>query len=263
LDSKGNLLATSVRAFSVCADPSIIGNRQLEVARVVAPLLQMSETEVVQKINARQRQNAKGEIINTSQNECLKQKVPQETWLKIQAAMRNFGVNEKKALPSEQALYRNIGKKGIYVGPPDQLRLYTQHAQAAHVLGFVATEPLKINGPSVNETIGREGIEATFNSKLAGVRGWRITEKDSRHREVVPMREQEVQPRDGLNVVLTLDSAIQNIVEETLAEGMEKNAPQSISAIVVRPRTGEILAMATLPNFDPNHLDSSSAEARR
>jgi cell division protein FtsI/penicillin-binding protein 2 len=62
--------------------------------------------------------------------------------------------------------------------------------------------------------------------------------------------------------VLTIDSVVQHIVESALAEAMEKHSPVSISGTVVRPRTGEILAMATLPNFDPNHREGS-AEARR
>ena len=77
------------------------------------------------------------------------------------------------------------------------------------------------------------------------------------------LREQDVEPHDGLNVVLTIDSVIQNIVETALAEAMEKHSPFSISGIVIRPRTGEILAMATLPNFDPNNPGASPADARR
>jgi cell division protein FtsI/penicillin-binding protein 2 len=61
-----------------------------------------------------------------------------------------------------------------------------------------------------------------------------------------------VAPRDGLNVVLTIDAGLQNIVEANWRKGV-KAFPISISCIMVRPRTGEILAMATLPNFDPNH----------
>jgi cell division protein FtsI/penicillin-binding protein 2 len=77
------------------------------------------------------------------------------------------------------------------------------------------------------------------------------------------MREQEVQPRDGLNVVLTIDSVIQHMLESALAEGMEKHTPISICGIVIRPRTGEILAMATLPNYDPNQPGIASPDARR
>jgi cell division protein FtsI/penicillin-binding protein 2 len=77
------------------------------------------------------------------------------------------------------------------------------------------------------------------------------------------MREQDVEPRDGLNVVLTIDSMVQHIVESALADALEKHSPLSISGIVVRPRTGEILALATLPNFDPNNPGTAPTDARR
>jgi cell division protein FtsI/penicillin-binding protein 2 len=80
---------------------------------------------------------------------------------------------------------------------------------------------------------------------------------------MVSRREQDVEARDGLSVVLTIDSVIQHIVETALAEAMEKHSPVSISGIVVRPRTGEILALATLPNYDPNNPGSATADARR
>ena len=70
-------------------------------------------------------------------------------------------------------------------------------------------------------------------------------------------------PRDGLNVVLTIDAGLQNIVENELAAGMQKHSPISISCIMLRPRTGEILAMATLPNYDPNHPGLFPMDARR
>jgi cell division protein FtsI/penicillin-binding protein 2 len=70
--------------------------------------------------------------------------------------------------------------------------------------------------------------------------------------ELVVFREQDVEARPGLNVVLTIDSGLQDIVESELAKAWTINTPVSITAIVVRPRTGEILALANLPNFDPN-----------
>jgi cell division protein FtsI/penicillin-binding protein 2 len=79
----------------------------------------------------------------------------------------------------------------------------------------------------------------------------------------VALREQNVEPEDGLNVVLTIDSVIQHIVETALAAAMEQHAPISISGIVARPRTGEILALATLPNYDPNEYNHFPFEALR
>ncbi len=98
------------------------------------------------------------------------------------------------------------------------------------------------------------GLKNLLTTELRGASGWRETRKDNRGNELVTERNEDVQAHDGLNVVLTIDTAIQNIVETALAEAVKKHAPESITAIVMRPHTGEILAMATLPTFDPNNL---------
>src|SRR5438132_11041356 len=96
LDIKGTLLATRMPARTVCADPALIGNRQADVARVVAPLLQMSEGEILQKLSPRVRQTDKG-LSLTNHYVVLKRKVPLETWQKLQTVMNSlsFGVDEK------------------------------------------------------------------------------------------------------------------------------------------------------------------------
>ena len=265
LDAKGNLLATSVFVKTVCADPALIGNRQAEVARAIAPLLQVGESELMQRLKPRLAQSPQGTIV-TNRYVVLKRKVPVESWQKIQMVMTNvsFGLDEKKLSRSEQAFYRNLRRAAIYVEKlDDQLREYPNTNLAAHVLGYVGMDEREVNGRPLLETSGKDGIERSCNAKLMGVRGWRVTETDRPGREVVPLREQDVEPHDGLNVVLTLDSVVQNVVESALAEAMDKHSPLSASGIVVRPRTGEILAMATLPTFDPNHPGAASEDARR
>ena len=265
LDAKGNLLATSVPVKTVCADPSLMGAHQAEVASAIAPLLQTTAGDLLQRITPRIRQNTTGGV-STNRYVVLKRKVPLETWQKIQAAMTNlsFGLDEKKLARTEQAFYRDLRRKSVFVEPlDDQLRVYPNQALAAHVLGYVGMEDRPVNGSVIQETVGKDGIEQSFNSKLAGVPGWRVTETDRQQRELVALREQDVESHDGLNVVLTIDSVIQHILESALAEGMEKHTPISISGMVVRPRTGEIMAMATLPNFDPNKPGDSTPDRRR
>ncbi len=263
LDCRGNLLSTSVLVKTVCADPSLIGGRQAEVARVLAPLLQMNETELYQRLLPRVRQD---ETVEPATNRFvrLKTKVPVETWQTVQSAMANlsFGVDEKKLPASEQAFYRVLRQKAVFARD-DELRVYPNETLAAHVLGYTQTEERVINNTTVTDISGRDGIELTLNSALSGVRGWRLTETDHRGRELVPLREQDVEARDGQNVVLTIDAVVQHIVESELAEALEQHDPISISGIVVRPRTGEILALATLPSFDPNHPGAASPDARR
>lgn len=254
LDVKGNLLATSVFLKQVCADPSLLGTNQVEVAHLLAPLLQTNENRLVQLLLPVLRRSTNG-IALTNRYVCLAKRVPLETWSKIQAGMNllDFGVDEKKCLKAQRVFYQTLRQKAIFA-EDEQIRTYPNQSMAAHVLGYTAVEEHEVDHRVLHEIVGRNGIELSFNDKLAGSRGWRLTETDRSHREVVTLREQDVEPEDGLNVVLTIDSVIQHIVETALAEGMEKNSPISISGIVIRPRTGEILAMANLPTYDPNEF---------
>ena len=263
LDVKGNLLATSVFVKTICANPALIGNRQEEVARAIAPLLQMKESELIQRLMPRLGLDGKG-ATTTNRYVVLKRKVQVETWQKIQMTMTNlsFGLDEKQLTAAERAFYRDLRRAAIFP-ENDQLRIYPNQSLAAHVLGYVGMEEREVDGHPLPDNPGKDGIERSFNSKLTGARGWRVIEMARPGREVVALREQDVEPRDGLNVVLTIDSVVQHIVESALAEAMEKHSPISVSGMVVRPRTGEILALAVLPNFDPNNLLASSADVRR
>jgi cell division protein FtsI/penicillin-binding protein 2 len=262
LDAHGNLLATSIFVKTVCADPGLIGNQQAVVARQLAPLLQMSEGDLYQRLLPRLLKNQKGETV-TNRYVVLQRKVADETWQKIQMAMTNFsfGVDEKKLSRAGRAFFHDLRASAIFTDlVDDQLRVYPNGSLAAHALGFVGTE----NGSNhVSQTVGRDGVELVLNSALSGVAGWRLTQTDRQKRELVALRDEDVQARDGLNVVLTIDAAIQHIVETSLADALQKHTPISITAVVTRPRTGEILAMVTLPNFDPNNPGASSADARR
>ena len=264
LDVRGNVLATSTFAKTVCADPALMNERQADVvARAIAPLLDVNDRALFQRLATRTRLNDKGET-NLVQYVRLKQRVPMETWDKIQAAMTNlsFGVDEKKLSKTEQASYRALRQKAVFA-EDYPIRVYPNQSLAAHILGFAQTEDAEINSNVVSEIVGTDGIEKTMNAKLSGVPGWRLTEMDRRGRELVALRDQDLGARDGLNVVLTIDSVIQNIMESALADAMEKHTPISISGIAIRPKTGEIVAMATLPNFNPNNPGASSPDARR
>ena len=262
LDAHGNLLATSIFVKTVCADPVLIGTQQAVVARSLAPLLQMSEGDLYQRLLPRLMKNQKGETV-TNRYVVLQHKVADETWQKIQLTMSrmSFGVDESKLPKNRRAFFRDLRQSAIFTDPVDgQLRLYPNGSLAAHALGFMGTE----NGSNrVSQTVGRDGMELVLNSALSGVAGWRVTQTDRQKRELVALRDEDVQARDGLNVVLTIDAAIQHIVETSLADALQKHTPISITAVVTRPRTGEILAMVTLPNFDPNNPGASSADARR
>ncbi len=256
-DIRGDLLATTVPVKTICADPSLLGDRLPEMAKALAMLLNTNETYLAQRLVPRFSAAVAG-AVRTNQYVVLKRKVRVEEWQEIQHALaeETFGISGRKLTKAEKTLLRNLQHKTIYA-EDDQLRVYPSKTLAAHVLGFVGT------GESGVPMTGKDGIERVLNEQLSGARGWRQTEKDKRGGELVARRQQDVPARDGLNVVLTLDAGLQHIVESELAEAMRKHTPISVSAIVTRPRTGEILALVTLPNFDPNEPGAVPVEALR
>ena len=264
LDSRGNLLATSIPVKTVCANPSLIGSQQAVVAHALAPLLQMNEGELSQKLFPRLSKNEKGETVTNNLHYVRLQKnVTEETWQKIQLAMSRLspGVDEKKLAKTDRESLRNLRQSAIFA-EPDQMRVYPNGSLAAQVLGFPGVEEFKLDGHPISQISGRDGIELALNSALGGVAGWRVTQTDRQQRELVALRDEDVQPRDGLNVVLTIDAAIQHNLEAALADAMQKHTPRSITGIILRPRTGEILAMASFPNYDPNQLSTVTTNAR-
>ncbi len=264
LDAHGNLLATSVPVRTVCADPSLIGNQQAVVARALAPLLQMPEAELYQKLFFHVFRDEKGQMVTNNLHYVRLQKnISDDTWQKIQDTMSqlNFGVDEEKLSRTDREFYRNLRQYAIFA-EPGEMRVYPDGALAAQVLGFCGVEDVTMDDHVFSKIAGRDGIEAALNSKLSGVAGWRVTETDRAQHELVALRDENVQPRDGLNVVLTVDSVIQNILETSLAKAMKEHTPRSITGIVIRPSTGEILAMATLPNYDPNQPSTISPDTR-
>ncbi len=145
---------------------------------------------------------------------------------------------------------RNLKLKGI-VFEDQFLRSYPNGALASHVLGFVDAEHK-----------GVQGIEYSMEQYLQGIAGYEVIERDRKGREIRALRDEEIGPRDGYNVILNIDQVIQNIAETELQKAMIEHRPQAGVIIVSRPKTGEILAMSCRPTFDPND-PSAPADARR
>ena len=264
LDVNGNILATSIPVRTICADPSLLGTFQPQVAHAVAPLLKLSEAELVQKLTPRIVRAPNGDLVTNNLHYVrLARLMPEETWRQVVSAMTNltFGVDEKKLPRSQKGFFHNLREHALF-SEPDQMRVYPNGSLAAQVIGFPAAEEVKISGRLVTQIVGRDGVELAMQKQLSGVAGWKVTETDRAQHELVALRDEDVHPRDGLNVVMTLDSVVQHIVETALAEALQKHTPRSITGIVMRPHTGEILAMASLPNYDPNQSATITPETR-
>jgi len=131
-------------------------------------------------------------------------------------------------------------------------RRYPGGSFLCHVLGFVGTDDR-----------GLEGLEARFNDLLVGEPGERPVHRDGLGRKL-GIADAEGKPvRHGKSLVLTIDSRIQHIVEEELALACEEHKPESACAVVMDPWTGDILAMAGSPVFDPAHFQESPKSSYR
>ncbi|MBU6408757.1 MAG: hypothetical protein KGR98_00075, partial [Verrucomicrobia bacterium] len=260
LDIHGNPLGTSVSVETVCADPSAMRGEQALVARTIAPLLRMNDADVYPRLFPVVGRDRGGLLVtNHLYYAPLCKDVSEDTWKKIHLAMQNLRV-AGSGRAFDLSLYE-LRHEAIFA-EPSQMRVYPNGALAAQVLGFCTMKDVDMEGHVISQMAGRDGIEAALNPVLTGVAGWQVAGMDGNRRELIPMRDEDVQPRDGLNVVLTIDSVIQHIVESALADAMQKHSPLDATAIVVRPQTGEILALASLPAYDPNHLNTVTTKTR-
>jgi len=139
------------------------------------------------------------------------------------------------------------------VGLADRMhRAYPMGDSLAHVIGWVGRD----GG-------GLEGIELTYDEHLRGRDGRQSTIRDARRRALRRSGQSIVSPVDGGHLVLTLDTEIQRIAEEALSRSLTEFEAESGVVIVMSPTSGEVLAMASLPAFDPNNPAASAAHRRR
>lgn len=138
----------------------------------------------------------------------------------------------------------------------EPLRHYTEGALMAHILGYmgrISPEELpayQARGYLPDDLVGLAGVERSEEETLRGIRGQKHIEVDAFERPVRVIASQE--PIPGYNLFLTVDVELQRAVEAALREGMRQAGSKVGVAIVMDPRTGEILAMVSLPSFDNN-----------
>lgn len=135
-------------------------------------------------------------------------------------------------------------------------RWYTAPNLATHLIGFTGeTEELNEEGKPEAKVSGRFGIEASMEDYLAGRDGWREHLRDARGLVVPGNSSSLMPPRAGLNVQLTIDMGLQAIVEEEMDACLEEFKSVRGAVILMDPKTGEVLAMASRPHFDLNRRD--------
>ena len=135
--------------------------------------------------------------------------------------------------------------KGMVI-EEQEVRVYPEGELAAHAIGYVGFDF------DSERRVGRYGVEGFFDSRLRGDFGWLSGERDGAG-QFIGVAASEFRPaEDGADVVLTIDRVIQSFVEKELKDGVERYGAERGSIIVMNPKTGAILGMATYPTFDPN-----------
>jgi cell division protein FtsI (penicillin-binding protein 3) len=124
---------------------------------------------------------------------------------------------------------------------PESIRLYPNRELAAHVIGFEGAEGA-----------GLEGIERAFNAHLAGVPGKALVERDALGRDVSAAPAIRKPPRPGGGVSLTIDRTIQYLAEREIDLAYRRTGARAALAVVMDPHTGDLLALAIRPTFNPN-----------
>lgn len=124
----------------------------------------------------------------------------------------------------------------------------------------------KIAGPILggmtSENQGRDGIEKYFNNELRGIDGSIINYRDGRRKIQRIIDFPRVEPKNGNNIYLTIDLTYQSIAEDELKKGVERFSAENGSVIIMNPKTGEILALAQYPEFDPSSNEPSNLNNR-
>lgn len=164
---------------------------------------------------------------------------------------KNFVWLKRKVAPELSSKVENLNIAGI-AQVKEPKRFYPNGSLASHIIGFTGID-----------NKGLEGVELYCDSYLSGIKGWRLAQQDAKRRQVICWGDKFILPTDGYNVVLTIDSVIQSIVERQLRKAAAKYKAVSATVIVMQPKTGEILALYNYPDYDLNNFQDYKIDIRR
>ena len=230
-DANMQVLAESAEVERVVVSPkAVVGDlkdeaekqvRQQTLAQILADSLSLDYETVLAKVQK-----------TDSEYEIIAQKVDKDVAKELYAALEKAGCT------------------GVY-SEPDTKRYYQQGAFLSAVLGYVSSD-----------NNGAYGLEAEYNDVLSGTAGRLVRVQNAQNQDMTPETEQYIPAQDGDSLVLTIDSDIQNFLEKHLETALADNpqARDGVSGIVMNVKTGEVLAMASLPDYDPNNSHTITNE---
>jgi len=215
LANDGFPLATNEDAFLVFASRPDLNDNSAQIAEKLSPLLESDYP--------------------ASMAALIKERLGREdlVWVPL----------KHKVSPEVKKIIEDLQIKGIGF-QEESRRSYPEGSMAAHLLGFVGADA---NGADK----GYFGLEGYYDLELKGRAGLLRREKDASGKPILVGETKEEKQENGRDIVTTIDRAAQIIVEKNLEQGLKKYGAVSGSVVIMEPQTGEVLAMASLPAYDP------------
>ena len=216
LDTNGQTLVMSATAYIVSVEPGKVQDVQA-FARVVSPILGLSEEKVAEKASQRGKSSV-----------TLKRQVSRETADQLRQL--------KQSKDAETA-----AAASALLFDEDVRRVYLRGAFLTQTLGLV-----NVDG------VGQSGLEQQYETLLRGEAGRSMRSVDGKARPIYDSGNLYIEPQDGSTIRLTIDATIQEIVEKAMRECYEVNKAQAVHTLVMDVYTGAVLAMCSKPDYDPN-----------
>ena len=256
-DRNGKVLAISGPEKTVYLNLAVAADHRDQAARTAGALLGLSAGEVARRARSHLSGTAK-DAARAPAAVVLKHHVSVAEWQAIASALEleAFGYNLAKLTPREKAELNKL-RHHLLFARDTQTRFYPWGECLSHVVGFAARGS---NGIGLE---GKCGIEKTYNALLAGTFGRCVSRQDAAGHELPQARTEHRLPADGGHVVLTVDLRLQQILERALCAGRAQSQARAASALLMDPRTGEILALASLPNFNAQDPGAAAHETWR
>lgn len=158
---------------------------------------------------------------------------------------------KRKISDEESQAVRKLNLKGVYFTKENK-RFYPERNLASQVLGFTGID-----------SQGLDGVELVYDKYLRGVPGRIVAETDALNRKLPFGTDRYIPPKDGYSLQLTIDKVIQHIAERELEKAIAEHKAKRGTIIIMDPRSGEILALANKPDYDPNDFKKYPAQLWR
>ncbi|MDD4817082.1 MAG: penicillin-binding protein 2 [Victivallaceae bacterium] len=233
-DRNGNMLVGNKPCEVLVADPSLIPPEQCgALADILCSELPLDRETVLRKLNTRIRIVQRGNA------------PPREVAIRYAVIARHVDFAVAGRIREKVRALKPRLPHVAFFSEEEYVRYYPKGELLSNVLGFTSY--------SKGEDVPVSGVERSFNQSMVPSNG-KIRYERSRDGSQLPygMREITREEKDGMNIYLTIDEVLQSIVEEELGHLYEKFTPRVVCAIMADPKTGEILALAQRPSFDPN-----------